>query len=472
MSSARIAAVAVLLFTGGSVWWWRPGNGVVLGDGGPLPGASVRFQGARSSVLTDQHGRFEPPPNVGNSRRITAWRQGYAIGSAPAEQLALTIQLLPLPAFDNDDYQWLDPTPNFRQPLNCGNCHAAIHQEWSISGHARAATNPHFLAEYQKLATDRPDDIGVCAKCHAPTYRDPALDYDLRKVQGVDRQGVHCDFCHKVVEAAADKLGTRFGVDGYELLRPRGGQQLFFGPLDDAVREGEQFGYAPLYGQSKYCASCHEGVIYGVHVYGTYSEWLASPARQQGKQCQTCHMAPTGKLTNIAPGQGGVERDPRTLGSHKMPGAATEMLRRCLSLKASVRGRQLDVEVLADNVGHRVPTGFIDRNLVLVVEAFDEAGQPVSLASGQTLPPSAGPFVGLPGKIFAKQLVVAKTITAIPFWKVHDDVIDTRLLPGQADRLQFQFMGTAQTVRVRLHFRRFWTGSGIMVCEQLLHQGG
>jgi hypothetical protein len=471
MSSARVIALVLLFLTGASTWWLRPATGIVTDAHGPLPGASVRFQGARDSVLTDSCGRFDPPANVGRSRYITAWRQGYSIGAASASQ-SLSIDLVPLPSNDNDDYQWQGPTADALRPLNCGNCHGEIHREWSLSGHAHAATNPRFLAEFQKLAVDRPDDIGVCAKCHAPTMRDPTLDYDLRKISGVDRHGVHCDFCHKIVEAPTDKLGTRFGIDGYRFLRPENGEQLFFGPLDDSVRVGERFGYSRLYNQSSYCASCHEGVIYGVHVYGTYTEWLASPARREGKQCQTCHMAPTGKLTNIAPGKGGIERDPSTLASHVTTGGTLEMLRRCLSVNASVRGSRVDVAVLADNVGHRVPTGFIDRNLIAVVEALDRAGRAVPLARGPVLPAAALDFAGKAGKIYAKQLTALNDPIPLPFWQPHEELLDTRLVPGRADRFQLQFASAVHTAKVRLVYRRLWSQATIAVWEKHFKQDG
>jgi hypothetical protein len=466
MLSARVAAIGLLLVTGVSAWLSRPVAGVVFDKYGPLPGALVRFQGADAAVLSDSCGRFLQPPNTIHARPITAWLRGYAIGSAPAGQPPLSIQLFRLPVDDNEDYQWQSSTPDAAQSMNCGNCHAEIHTEWAHSGHARSATNPRFLREFRKLAAERPDDIGVCAKCHAPTFRDPGLDYDLRKVHGVDRYGVHCDFCHKIAEAPVDKIGTRFGVDGYQLLRPGVNQQLFFGPLDDAVREGEQFAYSPLYRRSQYCASCHEGVIYGVHVYGTYSEWLESPARRDGKECQSCHMAPTGKLTNIAPGSGGVERDPLTLASHLTPGATPEMLRRCLSVKASVAGRRVDVTVRADHVGHRVPTGFIDRNLVLVVEGFDTAFHPLALTTGPTLPQGAGPSAGVPGKIYAKRLLADKSPTPLAFWQPHDDVLDTRLSPGRPDSVAFLFSSDVSILRVRLLYRRQWLGGEpLVICD-------
>src|SRR5207244_3382643 len=153
------------------------------------------------------------------------------------------------------------------------------------------------------------------------------------------------------------------------LLRPREGQ-LFFGPLDDVDR-GED-AYSPLYRDSRYCASCHEGVVFGVHVYSTYSEWQDSPARRQGLHCQSCHMAPTGRLTNLAPGHGGIDRDPRTLGNHRFfRGSQAQMLRACVRVATSLRRERGEVRaevcVRAEGVGHRVPTGFIDRHLLLVV---------------------------------------------------------------------------------------------------------
>src|SRR5262249_15129574 len=195
-------------------------------------------------------------------------------------------------------------TPRRDSAFNCGNCHPQIHREWAASAHASAATNRRLLNLYEgkdwhgrpspgwHVLAEHPLGAGVCAACHAPTFADERVEYDLRKVKGVAAHGVHCDYCHKVVDAPTDKLGTRFGRDGLTLLRPAGKEQLFFGPLDDAVREGETFGYSPLYKESRYCASCHEGIVFGVHVYGTYTEWLESPARHEGKQCQTCHMAP------------------------------------------------------------------------------------------------------------------------------------------------------------------------------------
>jgi hypothetical protein len=477
--SSRCAFLLVVALVAGLWFLLRPGansqtlQGEVTDGENPLPEVRVHLQGqAHPATTTDRHGRFRLPAISGKAPLITASKPGFALGAISSDTRPLHLTLNRLPATDNADYSWLDPRPDPLQANNCGNCHGEIYREWSGSAHAHAADNlrlRNLLAGTDwherpsptwNLQAEHPLGASVCASCHAPTFSDPTLVYDLRKASGVASQGVHCDYCHKVVDAPTDKLGTRFGRDGLVLLRPPDQQQLFFGPLDDAFRVGESFGHAPLYQESRYCASCHEGVVFGVHVYGTYSEWLASPARRQGQQCQTCHMAPTGTLTNIAPGKGGIDRDPQSLASHGFPGGQVEMLRRCLKLSMRLTPEPdsvtVHVEVLAENVGHRLPTGFIDRNLLLVVEGLDRQGKPTHLLAGPKLPPSAGrALAGSPGYLYARQLRTQDG-HPLPFWLAHEEPEDTRLFPGRLDRRQFRFAADTASVRVRLVYRRFW----------------
>jgi hypothetical protein len=375
-----------------------------------------------------------------------------------------------LAAEDNEDYRWVDPTPASSDADRCVRCHAAISREWAPSAHAQSARNRHFLNLYDGsdwhgradvgwgLLRQHPDGAGVCTACHAPSVSldDPAY-FDLRQASGVPAQGVHCDYCHKVVDTTLDQLGLTHGRFGLKLLRPKEGQ-LFFGPFVDAVRADNRF--APVYRESRYCASCHEGTVFGVPVYSTYSEWLESPARHEGKQCQTCHMAPTGKMTYMAD-EGGIPRNPHTLASHSMPGRQAEMLRRCLSVSAKLSRAddaiQAVVTVHCDQVGHRVPTGFIDRNVVLVVEPRDGAGRLLSAKSGPRLPSSAGrACADLPGRLFAKQLTDFAGHSPAPFWNTPAKMVDTRLQPGQSDVSEFRFPTETQDVRIRLLYRRFW----------------
>jgi hypothetical protein len=441
-------------------------EGLVRDEHGPVAGALVRVPGTAGRARTDAAGRFSlPAPAAG---RITAAKPGYFIAEQALDASPLRLALRRLPAEDHEAYAWLDPAPDPRQPQNCGNCHTAIYREWDASGHARSATSRHFRNLYDgtdwhgrpdrgwNLLAEHPDGAGVCAACHAPTL--PALA-DPRQPAGVAGRGVHCDYCHKVAEVENEPLGLVHGRFALKLLRPAEGQ-LFFGPLDDAVRGNDAF--SPLYRDSRYCAACHEGTVFGIPVYSTYSEWLDSPARAEGKQCQTCHMAPTGTLTNLAPGHGGVARDPATLASHGLfAGSREEMLRRCVSVQVDVAHEDgetaVGVVLVADGAGHRVPTGFVDRNLVLVVQAFDAGRQRVPARSGPVLSVRAGAeLAGLAGRLYAKQLADFDGQGPVPFWRADPAVVDTRLLPGRADRVRFVFGGRAETVRVRVLHRRFW----------------
>ena len=445
--------------------------GRVLDSGGPVPDALVRLQAKRDSATTDAAGRFRLPGDAA-AVHVAAWKEGYFIGFARPDAVPLDILLKPLPAADDPAYAWIDPGPDGPEGQSCARCHAEIYKEWSASAHSRSAAGRHFRNLYEGtdwagkpgvawgLLDEHPNGAGVCASCHAPAVADddPAL-FDLREVRGTAAQGVHCDYCHKVAGPGDGKIGLTHGRFNLPLLRPSKGQ-VFLGPLDDATRGDDA--YSPFYRDSRYCASCHEGVVFGVHVYSTYSEWRDSTAFKQGKQCQGCHMAPTGRMTNVAPGNGGVERDPATLANHLFfDGGQEQMLRACV--RASVEcgrgpdGVRATVRLGTEGAGHRVPTGFIDHHLILVVEAEDAGGRPVDSRAGTRLPAAAGDALqGRAGKLYAKLLHDFDGHSPVPFWRADPDAVDTRLEPGRMEVTTFDFPPEVVRVHVRLIYRRFW----------------
>jgi hypothetical protein len=441
-------------------------EGNVRDDKGPVAGARVRIKGTSLAARTDAHGRFHLP-DPGSGRRVTAWKEGYFIGGSSLDSSPI-LRLSRLPAEDNAEYDWIDPAPNAGAVHNCANCHAEIYREWSHSGHAHSIDGKRFRNLYEGtdwhgkpnvgwgLLTQYPDGAGVCASCHAPT----AKEYDLRRVDSIAARGVHCDYCHKIESVADGPIGLSHGRFNLRLLRPSEGQ-IFFGALDDVDR-GEDT-YSPLYRDSRYCASCHEGVVFGVHVYSTFSEWQASPAARQGKQCQDCHMKPTGRMTDMAPRHGGIERDPSTLANHRFfDGSQEAMLRR--AVKVSVRftrqaeSVQAQVQVWTEGVGHRLPTGFVDRHLILVVEGWSSAGSTVPPRSGPKLPEPAGEtLAGRPGRLYARVLRDFEGRNPVPFWlAAPDPPPDTRLVPEQRDEMRFDYPTTVSRLRLRILYRRFW----------------
>ena len=451
-------------------------SGRVISRGQAVSGARVRYPGRDEFVLSDNEGEFSlpaPTDEVASSLMITAGKPGYIIAGQSVGGGDLEIELPPLPRRDDESYRWVDPTPDATTPKNCGNCHEEIFDQWHAGGHAHSATNPHFLDLYAGTASDGsskqgwgllteyPEAAGVCNACHAPaaTLDELALA-DIRSVTGVARQGVHCDYCHKIQDVNLSAVGLTHGRFAAELLRPDPASgQLFFGPLDDVDRGEDSF--LPLQSESRFCAPCHEGTVFGVPVYTTYSEWLQSPARSAGKQCQTCHMQPDGQMTNFAPNAGGLDRDPHTLASHALfPGGHLAMLQRCLRVTPRCRQEdqrvRLTLDVVAQDAGHRVPTGFIDRHLMLVVEARDDSGNAVTPISGPRLPDAAVDHAGKPGVLWAKRLFDEHDHSPVPFWRAGTRMEDNRLPPDVSQSFEFQWPRSIATVRVRLLYRRFW----------------
>lgn len=457
-------------------------SGEVRDENGPVAGATVRIKGTSIATITDERGRFRLP-RPENPTRVTASKEGYLIGGSSMIDTPLVVRIHRLPTEDCQRYTWVDPTPNPTERMNCGNCHKAIYDEWSRSGHARSAANPRLLNLYEgsdwhgrpnvgwNLLKEHPDGADVCSSCHAPTQkpgefgsfdlRNDSVGQTSRSVISHGLSGVHCDYCHKINGPGDGEFGLTHGRYQLSLLRPTDPKhQLFFGPLDDVDR-GED-AHSRFQRDSRLCAACHEGVVFGVPVYTTFSEWRASPARLAGKSCQSCHMTPTGKMHNIAPGKGGIRRDPVTLGNHTFfAGSQIEMLRRCLDLQTTTRrsdGRLLlEIKLTAEGVGHRVPTGYIDRQLILFVEAFAR-DRPVRLLKGPTLPDFLGKDdVGKPGQLFAKSLQDEKGIRPAPFWRADPStLIDTRLQPDVTETMQFEFPVDVDRVRIRMVHRRFW----------------
>ncbi len=398
-----------------------------------------------------------------------------------------------------------------RLDLGCANCHGGIIvEQWVGSAHARGTSNSRFMTMYNGTDVDGnespltrysshrdygrfplrpdpdvpyfgpgfkldfPDQAGTCAVCHAPTAALASTNgrVDVNGVTGVDALGVHCDFCHKVVDVRLNPLtGLPYenmpGVTSMELHRPSGDTQLFFGPYDD-VDVGPDT-YSALQNQSRFCAACHNASFWGTPIYESFAEWRDSPYPAEGKSCQGCHMKPDGSTTNFAPGRGGVERDPESIFTHSYPGASDVDLLRdtaVLELNAWVEGGMVVVEVSVtnENGGHHIPTDQPMRNIFLVVSASDRFGRALTLATGPTIPDWGGlgdepdDFGGRPGRGYAKVLeeLWTEVSPTAAYWNPTDIASDTRIAARETDRSRYEFAanGGPVTIEATLIFRR------------------
>lgn len=449
-------------------------TGTVAGARGPLADATVRWQGNEGSVLTDDHGRFSLP-GPATARRIAASAPGHYVGSRAVEDGPAFVLLEPIPIHDAEDYEWVDPSPQSTNRDRCSLCHERIYGEWRSSAHARAGSNPRLLSLIEgtggdgkpqpgpSLRRDHPHGVAVCNACHAPTLEtsDPHWE-NLAAREASALNGVHCDFCHKVQAVDASGIGLTHGRYALRLLRPDAGRQVVFGPHDDATR-GDSVA-SPWYRSSEYCASCHEGTVFGVKAYSTFSEWRESPAAARGVQCQECHMAAAADVTNMAPGHGGIARPSSSLSDHSLRGPASRTYANSLSVSfattRSERCVRVRVSFDASLVGHAVPTGFIDKHLILVVEALDKNGRTVRQLDGPQVPEYAGESVaGRAGELFGRVLTGTQGEQPEVFWNPVVQHLDTRILPTVPRTVDVAFDVTAERLRIRLLHRRGWEHS-------------
>ncbi len=502
-------------------------SGVVLSQTGPIADAVVRIQTTDTFISTNPEGIFilnglEPDSEF----TLTAWKSGYFI--AGIENIKpgmedLEIHLETHAETDNPSYAWLPSLyhPGEGENQGCAECHSRAGtdiafnlpaDEWKMDSHSQSALNPRFLSMYsgtdvlgnqspltrydyaQDYGTfplppdpnqpyygpgyklDFPETNGNCAACHTPaTSLNNPYQVDPAEVTGVGSEGVPCDFCHKIWGINLNPAGmpndNMPGILSYEFRRPPEGHQLFIGPLDD-VAPGEDT-YSPLQEQSQFCAACHYGTFWDTVIYNSYGEWLESPYNdpETGKQCQDCHMPPTGVSHFALPEAGGLARNPDTIFSHYMPGAANEeLLQNSVTMSVEVEPRDdeitVSVNITNDQAGHHVPTDSPLRHLILVIDSIDSDGNRMIQLDGPVTPdwvgmgdPSLGYYAGLPGKTYAKVLMErwTQTVPSGSYWNPTKIVIDNRLAAFETDISQYSFQNPenrSAVIKVTLIYRR------------------
>ena len=382
---------------------------------------------------------------------------------------------------------------------------------------------PHYGPGY---LLDNPTRTGNCAACHAPlasktpntqncawsgchtnltVERSPTFIGEPASPTGLTgdaAEGITCDFCHKISNVILDPetglpLPDMPGIMSMELMRPTEGEEVFFGTVMDVNR---RVSYLPLQSESAFCAPCHYGVFGGVVgdgtvangtvIYNSYGEWLESPYSdpETGKTCQDCHMPEVDENWFVYAERGGLERDYVALHNHTMPGASDQdILENSVTMTSHAErdGENMVVKVNVTNdlTGHHVPTGVPIRSMMLVVEALDADGKPLTLLEGPVNPDYAGDYGGQPGKTFAKVLRdewTGETPTGA-YWRPVTVVEDTRLAALASDDTAYTFAAPADqviTVNVRLIFRRAfytlskqkgWDDPDILMEHETLH---
>ncbi|MCB9459757.1 MAG: hypothetical protein H6670_08910 [Anaerolineaceae bacterium] len=503
-------------------------EGVVMAGDVPVVGAVVRVRGSDDYVLTDDSGAFRLPISEADYQTaVTAWSPGYYIGgtdvSAFLDTSDTSIELHPHPIEDNSEYEFISPVLDMENPSACSHCHldhsgddlgALPVDEWLLDAHSGAAVNPRFLSLYNGTTVDGvegiltrytfsedaglnvptapsmgmdasgpgfrldyPEQTGSCANCHVPILAlDRPYQADPNYAEGTASEGVSCDFCHKIADVTLREDGLPDpglpGVMSLTFLRPHD-EQVFIGPFDDTP--GDDI-FSELQTESQVCAACHSGQFWDVPIYNSFGEWLASPYSDpdSGQTCQDCHMPHSGATAFVQLPDNEMaaipERNPQTIFSHRMPGAAdAELLANTATLSVDVvRGDghlSVTVDVSNSGAGHDIPTDNPLRNMILVINATDASGNTLALLDGPTIPdwggvgdPAEGYYAGLPGVLYAKLLADAFTgeMPTYAYWRPTRLVSDNRIAALETDSTSYVFESPEGdiTIEARLILRR------------------
>ena len=276
---------------------------------------------------------------------------------------------------------------------------------------------------------DHPDQagdleaFGSCGDCHAPAVDvHPGGQIDLARATGIAfEEGVTCDLCHKTRSVVAGGAPGRDGA--IQLQRPseettvvsQEFDPITFGPYPDVVLAIMKGAYEPGMREAAWCSSCHEysrGALRddmpvdaarwpdGLPINETWSECEAGPCAGGDTTCATCHMDVLDEESstyNLS------ERDVDPSVSQGWLRSYGQILRHDFEwfAKDQVYGLAVDLDTVDSSVeaqvrvnnwrgGHALPTGHPMRQLIVLVEAVDQDGQPVAPSGGQAVPDVGG----------------------------------------------------------------------------------
>ncbi|MCC6905359.1 MAG: hypothetical protein IT326_05905 [Anaerolineae bacterium] len=197
--------------------------------------------------------------------------------------LALVLVLIPAEARAQDEDEGLT------SPDECATCHEAEYNEWAMSEHFDALTDPIFIE-----ASIRAGNPTYCRSCHATGYR---------PVNGtVQYEGVSCQACHPdpngehpmnpaiTVDKSAELCGTCHTgphAPSYEQWFESG-----HAAADITCADCHQSHNTTLRMEDtdQMCLSCHKGMDTNLHTDG-------------GTSCTDCHMAPGTEIIDVLSGQ-------------------------------------------------------------------------------------------------------------------------------------------------------------------------
>ena len=245
-------------------------------------------------------------------------------------------------------------------PDRCISCHGNYSIEvepyfnWSGSMMAQSARDPLYEASLAIANQDVPESGDLCIRCHSPQgwLGGRSFPTDGSALTDADMEGIHCDFCHRMVKPSTPGANP-FPLDqpytdntwpadnkylgSMDFIPPMSGNGMYIVDSDKSkrgpfiyIKAKHEYLYSPFHSESSFCGTCHDASnplynrqsdgSYTSNAFGfpapsyntydlfplerTYSEWLMSEyntssgvyAPQFGGNkvhvytCQDCHM--------------------------------------------------------------------------------------------------------------------------------------------------------------------------------------
>jgi len=232
----------------GSFSWWVPS----------LPGTHNRI-------------RVEAVDKAGNAGS-DASDADFTITAVTGGRIASTLRDVKLPGTQPFDSGIL------RDPFQCVTlCHGNYSQttepwfNWRGSMMSQSIRDPLFRAALAIAEQDAPSAGNLCLRCHAPGgwQEGRAADPGGGMLSAIDRNGVQCDFCHRMLDwdyqagtsppedqtVLARLAAVPFQYANGECVSDR--NQVRRGPFSDA-QASHQFLQSDLHTRGDFCSTCHD----------------------------------------------------------------------------------------------------------------------------------------------------------------------------------------------------------------------
>ncbi|MBL4809554.1 MAG: hypothetical protein JKY43_05805 [Phycisphaerales bacterium] len=467
----------------------------------PVEDAIVTHQATTNHTTTDANGVYSITVADATSVILVAAKKGYFNQSGTyfvGDPLALDINIPMVPHADDPNYEFMSPNA-------CAVCHHKQFDEWTDSPMAKAGLNTWVHDIYNGTGTDGgmggfvytrdsmfagSNPNSECASCHQP---EPWIQTPFSRMESPNDpgypslgvvHGISCDTCHKIADVDVTKINFPGIFPGaVEFTRPEGPEfnQVMYGTLGDvdfSLPTVMRASYNPQL-VAETCAVCHQDAAdpdenhtyNGVISEPTYLEWTASaysdPNSPHYANCVDCHM-PATKDTQVS-SLFDLGRPAGSARNHMILGTTPEFLENAAELfvNTTTAGNQLTIDIDVANLytGHHLPTGVTVRNMILLVEAWDQnTGEALVFTGDQIIhdlggvgDPAQGYYAGLPGVYFGKVNHDINGNGPTFFTDATGITFDNRIPALQTDSSSYSFTlpdnGSVQ-VSTRLIYRR------------------